>query len=177
MERIIMPSHLIKSIKIFIDNKKEKTEAYKSIYTNNNFIYVTNGKMAFKIRTENIAGNLKAKTMYKIVNIQRENRFLSSVILEEISFNYPDIEKLFNDFTYKEEDYISLDLSDDIRISESIIKLWNNTKNAYRYSYLEILQIIDNHWKAYNIGQDKPIFLKTKDNQVNVLIMPFKICL
>lgn len=174
MEKIIIQTKLIKGMQNIINNKKETRQAYKTIYKNGNFLYATNGKMALKIPTPEISGDLENKTVYEIISIQKENRIFSSVILEKVDLQYPDIEKIFDSFTYKEEDQIKINIEDKLRISEAIITLWEKTKTAYNYLYLEKLQIIDYSWQAFNIGKDKFLYLKNSE-KVEVLIMPFQI--
>lgn len=180
MNQITIKTSVIKGITNCLANKKSLKEALKNIYFNKGYVYATNSQIAIKTALEGVTESLENSTVYKIIEINKKDRDFSNVIIEKTDFDYPPIEKLFDDIKAISREKIELNLENDIQISKSMFILYNETKNMYQYKLLEKLVTIGGYWDAYDQGIDKAIYLTNKyyedyNRRSDVIILPFKI--
>ena len=169
MQKLVMKKEDVQALKNCLPEKKSTQEVLKNLHFSGKYLYASDGKIALSIEeknynTEDILGP------HKIIAVNKHNSHFSEVVLEKADYDYPEIGKMFAEVK-KENGVNGFCFNDDLLITKSVLRLFKDTDNAFRYTLFEKLQPLELSWTVYDQGKDKAVYLEA--GKYAALLMPF----
>jgi len=178
MEKVLMNTNDWKLIDKARAGKNEGRDRLKNINITSNHVEATNGRVA--VRLDRAAISIKKDSgkrgPYEIITAKKYSATFTELTLERAEdVQYPDINQIWPDIYGKatQEITISPDKVSTTSLTSAVLGLFKLTGNGYAAGYLGLISHYDRVWRAYNIGENKPVVMVSED--VQIVIMPFKI--
>lgn len=178
---IKLPYDIWQDMKSNLSAKKDKILQLNFLYFANNWLYICNNISSLRVNVNYITNftMFKNNTVYKIIVANKIIGFAELVLEEQLEGFHPkiqDIEEIYSQFTeIDERKYISLDLSTDIEISLSSIKLYKTFNKIFNFALFKNFQNTLYNCSGFTAtGEKYPLHLQTK--YVEGLLMPIREC-
>ena len=171
MNKMLIHKEKAKAILTILKDCKDHKNI-KCLHLDEKNLVCTNSTLMLIIRRYCIETKDIIPGNYKILSTLKHNKIFDEFIIEPIDVQYPDY-TLHIPATSKQIDQFQIDISDDLKRSESIIKLYVKTNNGYNIDYLKTFAPIGSFWTVNPSGQDKPIRMDCTNTQA--VILPFKL--
>lgn len=175
MVKLRLSTREIKCILKTLGTDKGKP-AFANVYYDEGFLYASNGYTAIKLNLKNNLGleSLENCGVYKIISVVKADKVNNDVILDKVDTEYPDIKGIYAAIKPSiSSEGFTIDVSDNMSISGTIIKLYQKTTNAYNYDRIKQFTVYSGIWAVAPQGVDKAVILQADD--IQALILPFKL--
>lgn len=177
MEKVLIATDKWQVLNNCRADKKDSREVLQGVNISTKYIEATDGRVAIRIdRDQASACNNGA---YNVISARKHSQGFTELILEpsEMTSQYPDTDTVFPK-DYKKDAGFLLCLEPDKKapgsMANAVITLFERTKNCYSTVLLARIQGLGEAWQAYNMGQDKAVYLRDTSGTVQALILPFK---